>query len=401
METFEYRDEEMWCEGVPVARVAGEVGTPVYVYSKSAIVQRFRSVMRAWPERRRPTIAYSMRANSCKALLRILCAEEAWVSVQSGGEMMQAFLSGFSPGRIVYSGMGKTDDELRLALTKEIYLVVADTRSDLDRLARLSQELGTPIRTSIRVHPISGKEPGKIGIPLPHAAEVFRHAAEIEGLEVIGIHHHIGRYFPETGPFLDALKETLALVDRLSAAGVVLTILDFGGSAGRLYDQPDFCTAVAQEVGSRPLRIILEPGRSLVASTGVLLTRVHLIKESAEKRFIVTDASMSDLATPALLQWYHDVRPVRRFEPPAEPLYDVVGPLFEPVDHLATGRALAGTVPGDLLAVMDAGAYGLALASNYCLRPRPPEVMVDGEAFRIVRRREAFQDMVRTEMDVD
>jgi diaminopimelate decarboxylase len=401
MEPFGYRNEEMWCEQVPLSALATEYGTPLYVYSKAALTGRYRRLLSAWPDRRRPTIAFSMRANPVRGLLRILNAEEAWVSIMSGGEMMQAFRAGFSPGRIVLSGMGKSEEEIRLALTKEIYLMVADSRAELDRIARLAQEAGTLARTSIRVHPLSGKEPGKIGIPLPQAEEVFRHAADSDGLEVIGIHHHIGRYFPESDSFLEALRETLDLVDRLAAAGVMLTILDFGGSAGVLYDQRDFCTAVAGMVGERPLKIVLEPGRSLVAGSGMLLTRVVQLKETADRRFIVTDAAMSDLMTPALFHWHHEIRPVRAFDPPDAPLYDVVGPLFEPEDHLGRKRPLAGVVPGDLLAVMDVGAYGGSLSTNYCMRPRPAAVLVENEGHRLVRRREVFQDIVRAEMDVD
>ncbi|MBW2261526.1 MAG: diaminopimelate decarboxylase [Deltaproteobacteria bacterium] len=400
MRSFEYIDEEMFCEDVSLTKIAEEIGTPVYVYSKSALAGRFRRIMGAWPEGRRPTIAYAMRANFGKALLGVLNAEDAWVSIQSGGELMQAFKAGFSPGRIIFSGMGRSDDEVRLALTKEIYLVVADSRSELDRISRLATEAGTPTRTAIRVHPLAGREPGKIGIPLIQAEEVIRHAADTDGLEVVGIHHYIGRYFPEEEPFLEALRSTLELVDRLAAAGVMLTVLDIGGTAGELFLNRAFCLQVAEAVGTRPMRIVLEPGRSLVATAGVLLTRVQGLKETADKRYIVADAAMNDMMTPALFQWYHDIRPVRNFEPPDAPLYDVVGPMFEAVDHLGRNRPLAGVVPGDLLAVMDAGAYGSAMACNYAMRPRPAEVMVDGESFRLVRRRETFQDIVRTEMDV-
>ena len=400
MRPFEYIDEEMFCEDVSLTRIAEEVGTPVYVYSKNGLAGRFRRIMNAWPEGRRPTVAYAMRANPGKAILGVLDSVEAWVSIQSGGELMQAFRSGFSPGRIVFSGMGRSDDEVRLALAKEIYLVVADSRSELDRLARLAAEAGTPTRTAIRVHPLAGREPGKIGIPLVQAEEVIRHAADTDGLEVVGIHHYIGRYFPEEGPFLEALSQTLELVDRLAAAGVMLTVLDIGGTAGELFLNAPFCAQVAEAVGTRPMRIVLEPGRSLVAQAGVLLTRVQDLKETADKRYIVADAAMNDMMSPALFQWYHDIRPVRNFEPPDAPLYDVVGPLFDAVDHLGRSRPLAGIVPGDLLAVMDAGAYGSSLACNYAFRPRPAEVMVDGEGYRIVRRRETFQDIVRTETDV-
>lgn len=401
MHPFEYRDEEMWCEDVPLQKIAEEVSTPVYVYSRAGLVDRYRELMSAWPAGRKPTIAYAMRANPGRALLKVLNGEEMWVSIQSGGELMQAFKSGFSPGRIIFSGMARTEQEIRLALTKELHLVVADSRSELDRLARLAGEAGSPARTAIRVHPLAGKEPGKIGISLAQAEEVFRHAADTEGLEVIGIHHYIGRYFPEEEAFMEALKATLDLVDRLAAAGVMLTILDIGGTAGTLYVRKEFCSEVAEVIGDRVMRVVLEPGRSLVAGCGVMVTRVQLLKETTDKRFIVTDAAMNDMMQPALFQWYHDILPVRHFEPPDAPLYDVVGSLFEAIDHLGRNRPLAGIVPGDLLAVMDAGAYGSSMASNYAMRPRPAEVLVEGEKFRVVKRRENFQDMVRTEMDVD
>jgi diaminopimelate decarboxylase len=400
MRPFDYIDQEMFCEDVSLTKIAEKVGTPVYVYSKSALAARFHKLMNAWPEGRRPTIAYAMRANPTRALLGVLNSAESWVSIQSGGELMQAFRAGFSPGRIVFSGMGRSDDEVRLALAKEIYLVVADSRSELDRLSRLAGESGNLTRTAIRIHPLAGREPGKIGIPLAQAEEVIRHAADTDGLEVVGIHHYIGRYFPEPEPFLEALQSTLELVDRLAAAGVMLTVLDIGGTAGKLFLDSEFCARVASSVGTRPMRIVLEPGRSLAGPAGVLLTRVQDLKETADKRYVVADAAMNDMMSPALFQWYHDIRPVRNFDPPDAPLYDVVGPLFDAVDHLGRGRALAGVVPGDLLAVMDAGAYGSALSCNYAMRPRPAEVMVDGESFAVVRRRETFQDLVRTETDM-
>ncbi len=398
MPSFEHRGEEMWCEGVPLTRIAQETGTPCYVYSRAALLARWRRLVEAWPRDRQATIAYAARANPGRSVLGLLCAQEALVSVVSAGEMLQALRCGFSPGRMIWSGMGKSDDDLRLAMVKGIYLTVADSRSELDRMARLAVEAGTRARVSIRIG--AGPSHGKVGIPIHQSEDVFRHAADIEGLEVVGVNLYLGTHPADAAAVLEPLGRTMEIMDRLSAAGVVLTILDLGGSLGGLVDSPEICAAVAQAVGRRLVRIVIEPGRALVGEAGAMLTRVLQLKETSDRRCLVVDAAMTDLPGPALFGSELPIVPVRHFEPPEAPLFDVAGPLFESNDVLGTGRPLAGVVPGDLLAILNTGAFGWSMSSSYCFRPRPPEVLVDGDTVRLVRRREQFQDMVRTETDV-
>jgi diaminopimelate decarboxylase len=388
------------CEGVSLASIAEQVGTPCYVYSRAALIKRYRTLVGSWPQARQPTLAYSMRVNPSRALLSILSSQDAWVCLTSKEELMQAFRAGFSPGRMIFSGMSKSEEELTLALNKEICLVVTDSRSELDRLARMASRTGNRARTAIRVHPLEDGTDGKVGIPMNLAEEVFRHAADTEGLEVVGLHLYMGRQMADSGKFIAALGDCLALIDRLSAAGVVLTLLDIGSSAGAMLDDPAFCELVAVTVGPRMLRIIIEPGHSLVGRTGVLLTTVDHLKETSDNRFLLADASLNDLLSPSLFSTRHEILPVRQFESPDAPLFDVVGPMYEVNDTIGRDRCLAGTVPGDLLCVMDTGAFGYAMASNFGMRPRPPEVLVEDESFRIIRRRETFQDMVRAESDV-
>jgi diaminopimelate decarboxylase len=395
----EYREGELFCEGVRLSAIAEEVETPCYVYSRAAIVDRYRRLVSAWPPERRPAIAYAMRVNPSRAILSVLDASEAWVSLTSGMEMMQAFRARFSPGRMIFSGLARSEDEIRMALAKELYLIVADSRSDLDRLSRLAVDARTRARTAIRVH-LPGGPPSKVGIPIGQAEEVCRHAADTDGLEVVGLHLYMGHHLSGPEEFTDALTPVLDLVDRLGAAGVMMTVLDLGSAVGALLEDPSFCSSVAAQVGSRPLRLVVEPGRTLVGHAGVLVTRVDNLKESREKRYLVTDASMTDLLTPALFGTEHDIVPVREFEPPDAPLFDVVGPHYETADVLGTGRALAGVVPGDLLCVRDAGAFGRAMSMNLGMRPRPAEVLVDEVRFHVIKRRETFQDIVRTETDV-
>lgn len=398
MSAVEYRDDELWCEGVPLSSVAREVETPCFVYSRGAMVERIQGFADAWPGPTPPTPAYSVRVNPARAILSLLESAGAWISLTTGMEMMQAFRSGFSPGRMLLSGLGKTEDEIRLALHKDLFLVVADSRSELDRLARVAAQISVRARTAIRVHP-AGDHPSKVGIPLPLAEEVFRHASDTEGLEVIGLHLFFGRHLPSREAYLEVLDQVLSLTDRLSAAGVVLTCLDMGSAVAPLMLDRRFCETVVEHIGGRPLKILFEPGRTLVSQAGVLLTTVDTIKESAGTRYLVVDASMADLPSPALFGSEHPIVPVRHFEPPDAPLFDVVGTLYESGDVLGRGRALAGVVPGDLLCVQDTGAFGRTLSSNMTMKPRPPEILVDGDKFHVIRRRETFQDMVRTETD--
>ncbi len=399
MIAFEYIDGELCCEGVKLSVIASDVGTPCYVYSREAIIGRVRTLVGAWPASRTPTLAYGMRVNPSRAILSLLAATEAWVSVTSGAEMMQAMRAGFSPGRMIFSGTERTEEELGLALNKGVHLIVADSRSELDRMARKAMDLGTRARTAIRVHP-SAEGPSKVGIPMNLAEKVFRQAADTEGLEVVGLDLFLGRHINDPSRMLEPLAEVVTLMDSLGAAGVMLTMLDIGSSAGQLFDDPGFCTAVAQVVGARPLRIVIEPGRSIVGQAGVLMTRVTNLKESADKHYLLVDGSISDLVAPVLFGSRHPVRPVRQFEPPDAPLFDVVGPQYETSDLLAADLPLAGVVPGDLLSHENAGAFGRILSNNLGMRPRPPEVLVEGDSFRLIRRRETFQDMIRTETDV-
>ncbi len=411
MPAFEYRDGELYCEETPLARLADEVGTPCYVYSRRALSEAFDSYRRAFAPVE-AMICFAVKSNGNLALLRLLAGLGAGMDIVSGGELFRALRAGTPAARIVYSGVGKTDEELAFAVEQGIFSFNVESLPELEVLDRIARRLGKPARVSLRVNPdvtsnaheytATGHKATKFGIPYSQALETYRGLKRFEGLRVCGMATHIGSQITELEPFIQAYQRLAELFDRLRREGLPLEVLDIGGGLGIRYkqEQPptpaDFAEAVLPVVAPLGCRIIVEPGRSICGNAGALLSRVLYFKQTPAKNFAIIDAGMNDLIRPSLYGAYHEVLPVRENSREALPM-DVVGPICETGDWLARDRLLPSPARGDLLAVMSAGAYGFAMSSNYNSRPRPAEVLVEGDRYRVVRRAESYEDLLRAE----
>lgn len=417
-EPFCYRDGELWAESVPMRRIAEEVSTPTFVYSHTALEQRFRAFDRALGERPH-LICYSVKANSNLAVLRVLAGWGAGADIVSAGELYRALQAGMEPGRIVFSGVGKREDEIEYALREGILAFHVESRMELESIDRIASRLGRRAPVSLRVNPdvdaethpyiSTGLKENKFGVPFGEARAAYRWAAGQQHLEVVGVACHIGSQLTKVAPFRDAVGCVVRLVRELAEEGVRLRYLDVGGGLGIQYGEEappsvgEYGAAiegVLEGCGVPGLALLCEPGRAIVGPAGMLLTRVLYLKQGEAKNFVVVDAAFNDLIRPAFYDAFHEIRPV--LEETRERLVaDVVGPICETGDFLARERELGRPRPGELLAVMSAGAYGFTMSSNYNSRPRAAEVMVREDRFAVVRRREALEDLVRGEVMPD
>ncbi len=412
MSGFERRDGMLACDGVSLEEAARRFSTPLYVYSAQAIRDAFAAYDRAFaavPHR----ICYALKANGTGAILRQFAGLGAWADIVSGGELKAALRAGFTADRIVFSGVGKTDDEIALGLEHDIADFNAESEAEIERIAAIAGRLGRVGRLSLRVNPdidagshpyiSTGLSDNKFGVDLASAEAILKRARAHASLDVVGVQCHIGSQITDLRPLGEAARALSALSRRLLQDGFALKTIDLGGGLGVDYQQregPEPSALAAQllpALDGLPLLLLLEPGRSLVARAAALVTRVLYVKENRGKRFVIVDAGMNDLLRPSLYQAFHRIEPV--VEKGAERLtVDVVGPVCETGDFLARGRELGAVSPGELLAVLDAGAYAFAMASNYNMRLRPAEAMVDSGAVQLIRRRESFDDLVRTEV---
>lgn len=409
---FYYRDGALCCEQVELAEIAARVGTPCYVYSGAAILDRFR----AYEEALAGTphmVCYAVKANSNLAVLALLAAAGAGFDIVSGGELHRVLRAGAPASRIVFSGVGKTADEIEYALEQGIHSFNAESEAELRLIDALAARRGVRARAAVRVNPdvpaethpyvATGRREHKFGVDLARVPEIWRRAARLPNLALEGLSCHIGSQLLDPGPLLAAADAMLATAGALRRAGFPVRWLDLGGGLGVAYrpeerspDPAAFARAVKEKVAGEDLFLILEPGRSITAEAGVLLTRVLYRKRTDSKEFVVVDAAMNDLIRPALYQSHHEIWPVRRSTRP-EVVADVVGPVCETGDYLARDRRMRNALPGELLAIATAGAYAFVAASNYNSRPRPPEILVEGDRWRIVRARETYEDLTRGE----
>ncbi|MDX5378374.1 MAG: diaminopimelate decarboxylase [Halomonas sp.] len=411
MDHFEYRDGVLYGEEVPLSRVAEEVGTPCYVYSKATLARHFRAYTEALGSHPH-LICYAVKANSNLAVLGLLARMGAGFDIVSQGELERVLAAGGDPAKVVFSGVAKQECEMARALEVGIKCFNVESRPELERLSAVAERLGQVAPVSLRVNPdvdagthpyiSTGLKDNKFGIPVDEALGVYELAARLPGVKVVGLDCHIGSQLTELAPFLDALDRLLVLLERLRERGITVEHLDLGGGLGVPYrgerpPQPfDYAASLLERLArwehGAGLTLLFEPGRSIAANAGVLLTRVEYLKPGETKNFAIVDAGMNDLIRPSLYQAWQaiipvDTRPVRE-----RATYDVVGPVCETGDFLGKERELA-IAAGDLLAVRSAGAYGFVMASNYNSRPRPAEVMVDGDAFHVVRRRESMASL--------
>ncbi|MGC8113691.1 diaminopimelate decarboxylase [Metapseudomonas otitidis] len=406
MDAFTYRDGELFAEGVALSAIASRFGTPTYVYSRAHIEAQYRSyadALQGVPH----LVCYAVKANSNLAVLNLLARLGSGFDIVSSGELERVLAAGGSADRIVFSGVGKSLDDMRRALEVGVHCFNVESVDELERLQVVAAEMDVKAPISLRVNPdvdagthpyiSTGLKENKFGIAIEQAEAVYLRAASLSNLDVIGVDCHIGSQLTSLPPFLDALDRLLALVDRLATQGVHIRHLDLGGGLGVRYkdEQPpvagDYIKAVRERIAGRDLALVFEPGRYIVANAGVLLTQVEYLKHTEHKNFAVIDAAMNDLIRPALYQAWMDVVPVQPRDGEAQ-RYDLVGPICETGDFLAKDRDLA-LAEGDLLAVCSAGAYGFVMSSNYNTRGRAAEVMVDGEQAYEVRRRETLEEL--------
>lgn len=406
MDAFTYRDGELFAEGVALSAIASRFGTPTYVYSRAHIEAQYRSyadALQGVPH----LVCYAVKANSNLAVLNLLARLGSGFDIVSSGELERVLAAGGSADRIVFSGVGKSRDDMRRALEVGVHCFNVESVDELERLQLVAAEMDVKAPISLRVNPdvdagthpyiSTGLKENKFGIAIEQAEAVYLRAASLSNLDVIGVDCHIGSQLTSLPPFLDALDRLLALVDRLATQGVHIRHLDLGGGLGVRYkdEQPpvagDYIKAVRERIAGRDLALVFEPGRYIVANAGVLLTQVEYLKHTEHKNFAVIDAAMNDLIRPALYQAWMDVVPVQPRDGEAQ-RYDLVGPICETGDFLAKDRDLA-LAEGDLLAVRSAGAYGFVMSSNYNTRGRAAEVMVDGEQAYEVRRRETLEEL--------
>lgn len=411
MTHFALNNGVLHAESVALPAIADQFGTPAYVYSRAALeasLREFHDVLAGHVAGQGALVCYAVKANSNLAILNVFARLGAGFDIVSGGELQRVLTAGADPKKVVFSGVGKTADEMKLALKVGIFCFNVESAPELERLNEVAGQCGKKAPISLRVNPnvdpkthpyiSTGLKGAKFGVAYDNALDLYRRAAALPNIEVTGIDCHIGSQLLDPSPFVEALDRILALVDQMAAEGIHIHHLDLGGGLGIKYNaeqaQPtvaSYLTPLLDKLAGRGLQVVLEPGRRLVGNAGLLLTRIEYLKQGEAKNFAIIDAAMNDLMRPALYEAWHDINPVVPRSGVATE-YDVVGPVCETGDFLGQARPLA-VEAGDLLAVMSAGAYGMAMASNYNTRPRAVEVMVDGDKIHVIRQRETVEQL--------
>jgi len=409
---FEYKDKEFRIEDVPVKKIVKSVGTPCYIYSASALENSFSLYHQAFSSID-PIICYSVKANSNIAVLKAFATLGAGFDIVSGGELFRVLGAGGDPKQIVFSGVGKTPEEMKSAILSEILFFNVESSEELDALDVAAKELDKKARVAIRVNPdidpkthpyiSTGLKKSKFGIEINRAIDVFKKASAMGGVEVVGVDAHIGSQIFDLKPFVDSLKKLIELADLLNKEGVNIDYIDIGGGLGISYETDDtppepreYADMIISELGGKEYKLVLEPGRSLIGNAGILVTKVNYLKEGETKKFVIVDAAMNDLIRPAFYDSYHEILNVNESTEDEE-IVDVVGSVCESGDFFAKDRKFPKVKRDDLLAILSAGAYGFVMSSNYNSRPRVPEVMVKGDEFFIVRERETIEDLIKGE----
>ena len=411
MDHFSYQGNDLYAESVPLAEIARRYGTPCYVYSRATLERHWHAFDTAFAGRAH-LVCYAVKANSNLAILNVLASLGSGFDIVSIGELERVLVAGGDPGKIVFSGVGKREDELQRALEVGIRCFNVEVPGELDRLNRIAGELGKKAPVSLRVNPdvdaqthpyiSTGLKENKFGIEMDKAFDEYIRASEMRNIEVVGIDCHIGSQLTSLDPFVDALDRVLVLVDKLKKAGVTIRHLDIGGGLGIRYNNEsppnpsDYSKVLSDRLLGLDYELLMEPGRAIVGNAGILVTRVEYLKSNTVKNFAIVDAAMNDLIRPALYQAWQAILPVNQSDAVPTRTYDVVGPVCETGDFLGKERVLSISA-GDLLAVRSSGAYGFCMSSNYNSRPRPPEIMVDGDRMTLVRRRETVTELFDTE----
>ena len=410
---YSYQGKTLHCGPVSLADIAASAGTPCYVYSADDILERYHAYDNAFGDHPHQ-VCYAVKANSNLSLLRLLAEAGAGFDIVSGGELYRVLQAGGDPEKTVFAGVGKTAEEIEYALANKIHTFNCESEAELELIDCLARKHGVTARAGLRVNPdvdasthpyiSTGLREHKFGVDISEVEEVYGRAKRLASIALEGVSCHIGSQLLDTDPMMETVDKMLALVGRLRANGIPIRNLDLGGGLGVAYKPedktpsiPEVVAAIGRKVEGHDLKIMVEPGRSIVGAAGVLLTRVLFRKQTPRKEFIVVDAAMNDLIRPALYQSHHEIIPVEEPDEQQVILADVVGPVCETGDFLARNREMPPVLPGALMAVSTAGAYGFVLSSNYNSRPRVPEVLVEGAAWRIIRRRETLEDLIRGE----
>jgi len=411
MHFFKYRTGELYAESVSVKRLAKKYGTPLYIYSYSTLLRHFRAytdAFNSYPH----IVCFAVKANANKAILSVFAKHGGGADIVSGGELYVALQAGLPSKKIVYAGVGKTEDEIKFALQSKILMFNVESDAELREIDRIAKKMKTKAPVALRINPdidpethpyiATGLRAHKFGIPIEGALEYYRLASGLRNVHITGIHKHIGSQITKVSPFVDALNRLLLLVDKLRMQGVEIQYLDIGGGLGIPYrdEEPpvpqDLASSLLPLLKHRKLTLIVEPGRSIVGNAGILVTKTLYLKKGEGKVFVIVDAGMNDLMRPSYYNAYHHILPVMKRKRRTV-LCDVVGPICESSDFLAKERELMRIKQGEYLAVMGAGAYGFSMSSNYNSRPRVAEVMVKGKEHFLIRQRETYHDLVRKE----
>ncbi|GJL59050.1 MAG: diaminopimelate decarboxylase [Nitrospirales bacterium] len=412
MHDFHYQGDELFCEEIPIHQITEQVGTPCYIYSHRTLIRHFHAFDQAFNDIPH-IVAFAMKANSNLTVLRLLAKEGCGADIVSGGELFRALTAGMPPNKIVFAGVGKSKEEIQYALESNILMFNVESPGELQQINEVAGSMGLRAKVALRINPdidpqthpyiSTGLKKSKFGIGADRALEEFDVAGNLPHIKVVGVHSHIGSQLTQVTPFVDALKKAIALIQALQAKDVHIQYLNIGGGLGITYSDEtpphpkELAEAISPLLQSVSCQIIMEPGRSIVGNAGILVTKVLYNKKSADKHFVIVDAAMNDLLRPSLYDSHHDIQPVIKKESSAVNAVDVVGPICESGDFLAKDRKMPNSQPGDLLAVMSAGAYGFTMASNYNSRPRVPEVLVKGKEITVIRQRESYEDLIRGE----
>jgi len=411
MHDFKFRNGELFCENVKVSAVAKKVGTPFYLYSYNTIRDHFTKIQKAFAPLD-PVICYAMKANGNLAIIKALVDLGAGVDIVSGGELKKALMAGADPKKMVFASVGKTEEEIALAIRTGILLFNVESEPELVEINRIARKMGRKVQAALRINPdvpsatheyiTTGSLKKKFGIDLRTSRSIFKSQKKYSHVRINGVHVHIGSQITEGAPFVGAIKKVIRFIDGLRAEGIRIEYLDIGGGLGIIYKDENPQTAaqyaarVVPLLAKTGLKIIMEPGRFIVGNAGIFVTKVLYVKDNGLKKFVIVDGGMNDLIRPMLYDAYHEIVPVKKTSA-GKVKVDVVGPICESGDFFAHDRMVAKVKPGDLLAVMSAGAYGYVMSSNYNVRGRVPEVMVKGDRFAVTKKREEFKDLTRGE----
>jgi len=411
MHQFNYVGNELYCEQVPVKKIAEEVGTPAYIYSSSTLRSHYSAFDSAFAEVPH-MVCFAVKANSNLSILGLFAKEGSGADIVSGGELFRALKAGIDPQKIVFAGLGKTGEEIAYALRSNVLMFNVESPLELKKINEVAGGLGLKARVALRVNPdidpkthpyiSTGLKKSKFGIDIKQALQEYQLASALPHIEVVGIHKHIGSQITEIKPFVAAMEKILDLVARLKEEGIRIKYIDAGGGLGIRYSEEepphprDLGAALLPMIKGLDCTLIFEPGRVIVGNAGILVTQVLYLKSSEVKNFVIVDAGMNDLIRPSLYDAHHEILPVRKRQA-AGFMADIVGPICESGDFLAKDRKMLRPEPGEYLAVMSAGAYGFTMSSNYNSRPRSAEVLVEGDQYRVIRKRESYEDLIRGE----